>query len=657
MKLLLTKLFILLTVSIAAQIGYSPVIDSLIAETNDSALSLLNRQLSGDTTVMIDGEEYTIATRFYSSTGNEKAAEWIYEQFENLGYEGEYWVYDHPDGVNVIATKSGVKYPNQYFIICAHYDNMPPGDLAPGADDNASGVCAVLEAARLLEDFEFPYTIKFIAFDEEEIGLVGSSYYANYAANNNDSILGVINLDMIAWDSDNDYEYSISTNQNSIPLKDDYVNVQKMYLPEMSHNIISTSASDHSPFWSKGYKAILSIEDWNDFNNFYHTVNDDFSILNINYFVKMTRLSIAALASLAWDFKMDFEHEPLVSENNTEDRTAKVFINSSHETGTEEKEPRLYYRINGGDFFHTAAAEIVEDTFYFTIPGQATGSYIEYYIAAQDQESLFVSSLPAGAKGIDPPGEIPPMDFFSYFIADVEFLVECSQNTPKPIYNLENLYDSININTDGYLLDIDVILDILHSYDGDLKISLFGPDGNEVILSEYNGGSGNHYDNTVFNDEAQISITDGEAPFNGEYKPQEPLSLFDQSNINGNWVLNIYDNNAQDPGNLVDWCIELRYTDDITSVFYETSGLNLKQNYPNPVSSVGKIGYSLSEKTGIEITIFNINGQKIKTLVSGIHQPGDYIVSFSVNELKSGQYFYRLKSNKEQIVKPLMIIK
>lgn len=657
MKLLLTKLFTLLTLSLAAQVGYSPVIDSLISETNDSTLSLLNRQLSGDTNVMIGGEEYTIESRFYTSEGNEKAAEWIFEQFENLGYEGEYWVYDNPDGVNVMTTKTGVKYPNQYFIICAHYDNMPPGNLAPGADDNASGVCAVLEAARLLKNIELPYTVKFIAFDEEEIGLVGSSYYADYAGNNNDSILGVINLDMIAWDSDNDYEYSISTNQNSIPLKNDYVNVQEMYLPEMSHNIISTSASDHSPFWNEGYKAILSIEDWDDFNDFYHTVNDDFSILNIDYFVKMSRLSIAALTSLAWDFKMDFDHEPLASGNNTEDRTAKVFINSSHETGTGEKEPRLYYRVDGGIFDYTTATEIVEDTFYFTIPGQSTGSFVEYYIAAQDQESLFVSSIPAGAKGIDPPGEVPTMNFFSYYVADVEFIAECSQNTPVPIYNLENLFDTINIDTDGYLLDIDVMLDILHSYDGDLKISLFGPGGNEVVLSEYNGGSGNHYENTVFNDEAEISITEGDPPFNGEYKPQEPLSLFNNSNINGNWILNIYDNNNQDPGNLMDWCIEIKYTNDITSVNYATSGLSLEQNYPNPVSDAGKIAYSLSERSDIDISLFNIVGQKVKTLVSGNHQPGNYIVSFSVSGLENGQYLYRLKSDNQQIVKSLIIIK
>ncbi|HRE11119.1 MAG TPA: M28 family peptidase, partial [Ignavibacteria bacterium] len=109
-------------------------------------------------------------------------------------------------GQNVLATKIGSKYPNQYYIICGHYDNMPSGSLAPGADDNASGTCAVMEAARLLAPFTFDYTLIFVAFDEEEQGLIGSHAYADSSYNRGDSIKGVLNFDMIAWDSNNDYK-------------------------------------------------------------------------------------------------------------------------------------------------------------------------------------------------------------------------------------------------------------------------------------------------------------------------------------------------------------------------------------------------------------------------------------------------------------------
>jgi Zn-dependent M28 family amino/carboxypeptidase len=109
-------------------------------------------------------------------------------------------------GKNAYAIKIGTKYPNQKFIICGHFDDMPSGALAPGADDNASGTSAVLEAARILAPLQLEYTVIFIAFDEEERGLIGSHAYADSSFNRGDSILFVFNYDMIAWDGNNDYK-------------------------------------------------------------------------------------------------------------------------------------------------------------------------------------------------------------------------------------------------------------------------------------------------------------------------------------------------------------------------------------------------------------------------------------------------------------------
>ncbi|MBK6681102.1 MAG: M20/M25/M40 family metallo-hydrolase [Ignavibacteriales bacterium] len=107
-------------------------------------------------------------------------------------------------GKNVIGVKTGTQFPNQKYIICAHFDDMPSGATAPGADDNGSGTAAVMEAARILSQYTFPYTIVFALWDEEEQGLVGSAYYANQASIAGDSILGVVNMDMIAYDANND---------------------------------------------------------------------------------------------------------------------------------------------------------------------------------------------------------------------------------------------------------------------------------------------------------------------------------------------------------------------------------------------------------------------------------------------------------------------
>lgn len=89
---------------------------------------------------------------------------------------------------------------------------MPSGNSTPGADDNASGTISAIEAARLLSGIDLPFTILFACWDEEELGLYGSKAYADTAYFRGDSIIGVLNFDMIAYDGNNDGALDINTN-------------------------------------------------------------------------------------------------------------------------------------------------------------------------------------------------------------------------------------------------------------------------------------------------------------------------------------------------------------------------------------------------------------------------------------------------------------
>jgi hypothetical protein len=206
-------------------------------------------------------------------------------------------------GRNVYGVQTGTDFPNQQYIICAHYDDTPPGSTAPGADDNASGTAAVLEAARIFTQYQSKYTIIYALWDEEEQGLVGSAYYAQQAALAGDSIRGVINLDMIAWDSDNDDFAEIHTRSvgNSYDIKDKMVDVNATYNIGLTLQINDpgTTLSDHASFWSNGYGAVLLIEDWQDFNPYYHTTNDKVQYFNQPYYHKMSRLALGTVATLA----------------------------------------------------------------------------------------------------------------------------------------------------------------------------------------------------------------------------------------------------------------------------------------------------------------------------------------------------------------------
>lgn len=642
---------------LSAQVTYSPLIDSLKNEITESTVSVLLEELSGEVPVMIGGNQYTLESRHSSSSFNPLAAQWIYEQFEAMGLPVEYHYFNN-NGENVVATITGSQFPDKQYIICAHYDDMPQGDDAPGADDNASGVVGVLETARLLKDYDLKYTVKFIAFDEEEQGLIGSNAYAGQAAQNGDDILGVLNLDMIAYDSDGDYEMSISTNTQSTPFTNDYTDVLATYDFDLSYNFITTGASDHSPFWNNGYQAILAIEDWGDFNAFYHTINDIFDNCNIPYFHQMVQAAFATMATHGMDMKMELIHEPLASGNYINEREAMLVVNTSHSIATGPGAPRLYYRLDEGSFMELQAALSIQDTFYFLVPGQPAGTLVDYYFGVQNEDASLVATLPAGGSGLNPPGNLAPEIFYTYLIADVSSLTDCSNTVPKAINDLQNLYDTIFIDQEGALFDLNVMVDITHTYTGDVEIYLISPGGVEIKLSIGNGASGNNYSNTIFDDEADLSISQGSPPYIGSYRPDEPLSTYFDDEISGNWVLRIYDNALNDDGTLNDWCLDMLYSaDPVYIAAKQEKQAVLKQNYPNPFRNETNFSFELPVASQVRISLIDMMGRELGDIVDHTYPAGDHIFHWNAGNLVPGRYFYRIQTNDKVEVKSMLIIK
>ena len=80
---------------------------------------------------------------------------------------------------------------------------------------------------------------------------------------------------------------------------------------------------------------------------------------------------------------------------------------------------------------------------------------------------------------------------------------------------------TLSVAQSGIIKDVNVrIVDLEHSFDGDLRIELIGPDSTVVVLANQRGGSGNNFLNTVFNDEAATPISSGSAPFSGSFRPE-----------------------------------------------------------------------------------------------------------------------------------------
>ncbi len=423
-----TRLLFLFVVFFSFQSHFFPqnsIIQQIINNTNSDSLMHFVAQLSGEAPVIVNGTSQTILSRNKNQPGNNIAADFIKGKFQSYGIAA----YDQQfssTGRNVYAVKTGTDYPNKKFIICAHYDDMPSGTIAPGADDNGSGTAAVIEAARILSQYNFPYTLIFAVWDEEEQGLIGSDYYASQAAASGDSILGVVNMDMIAWDSNNDNICNIHTADVGITheIYDKMVELNSQY--NVGLNIVEVYPqepySDHASFIENGYAAVLLIEDDNDFNAYYHTTNDLLAHYNIPYFKKSAQLAFAAIASYALNLNLQIIHTPFASVDYTGDLVLTAAFSTGLTLGTGAIGPRLYYRTSTGsgftNFFEIAGYQSRGDyTYSFTIPGQQLGTIVQYYIAAQDEDASIVSTLPAGGSGFNPPGNIPPDNFFQFFVA------------------------------------------------------------------------------------------------------------------------------------------------------------------------------------------------------------------------------------------------
>lgn len=295
---------------------YNPVVADVISEVTTQTLTYELEGLTGERPVAVAGISYTIATRNnLQSEAISMATRYAYEWFAETGLDVSYHTYSWGDyeGRNVVAEKPGLVDPDEIYLITAHIDDMPPGSLAPGADDNASGSVAVLLAARLLADRHLAYTVRFVLFTGEEYGLLGSDAYAVDCAARGETIQGVINLDMIGYNTDEPIHEIFALRgdsvvaENSRRLSELFVDVVALYdLDLVSRELIMddyplVGGSDQWSFLARGYPAILVSEGFEvgDFNPHYHTVDDALSEMDLDYCANIVRASIATLAHLA----------------------------------------------------------------------------------------------------------------------------------------------------------------------------------------------------------------------------------------------------------------------------------------------------------------------------------------------------------------------
>ncbi len=286
------------------------VVDAVSQERLTQTIALLQ---DDESTPGLDA----LGSRYTLSPGLDIKADYIAAELEAAGLQVTRQPFTYGRTIyNIVGTLPGLRPESEgVFIVCAHYDStagVTPGFAtnwetmpAPGADDNGSGTAAVLEAARVLGRERPVYTIRFVLFAAEEQGTRGSEAYAAALAEAGENVLGVINMDMIAYDSNDDGVIEVHTGCTSASKALGQALVRNMtrYAPELEpemKEVYANQISDQVAFWSRGYPALLLIEDvGQDFNFTYHRVDDTLRLLNMPYCTRITRAVVATLGELA----------------------------------------------------------------------------------------------------------------------------------------------------------------------------------------------------------------------------------------------------------------------------------------------------------------------------------------------------------------------
>jgi len=205
---------------------------------------------------------------------------------------------------NIIATISGNRSSDSICIIGGHYDDIlgtgDPFAIVPGANDNASGVAAALEIARVMKKNNFApeNKIMFIAFGAEELGLWGSRDFAVNLDGFSQKIKFMLNNDMIAYEPSNDpsgWYVNIIDYDNSHNLRIEAEEICTRYTSlNYRNDNTSSGRTDSYPFFINGYKALFFFSSKTDPN--YHTLNDLVENCNFDYCREIARISCALLA-------------------------------------------------------------------------------------------------------------------------------------------------------------------------------------------------------------------------------------------------------------------------------------------------------------------------------------------------------------------------
>ena len=242
-------------------------------------------------------------------------------EFGCLNDRGDLRLGDRLRGINLVAMRTGADLSKPRLCVGAHLDSRPE---TPGADDNASGVAAMLEIARLLGQAwpaDAQWELELVAFDLEENGMLGGVEHARVCRERGVELPGMISLEMLGYCDHRPKSQQLPRslighypetgnfiavigNQNSTSLIEGFrrgavqvatLPIETLQVPSNGDLLQATRLSDHSPFWDAGYPALMITDTSFLRNPHYHRGSDTIETLDIHFLRQVTAGCLRAI--------------------------------------------------------------------------------------------------------------------------------------------------------------------------------------------------------------------------------------------------------------------------------------------------------------------------------------------------------------------------
>jgi subtilisin-like proprotein convertase family protein len=206
--------------------------------------------------------------------------------------------------------------------------------------------------------------------------------------------------------------------------------------------------------------------------------------------------------------------------------------------------------------------------------------------------------------------------------------------------------------------DVDVKVNIVHTYVNDLRIVLQAPSGTRVLLASRVDRIGENFTDCRFDDEAARSINAGSPPFTGPFRPQDTLSALDGQAAGGTWRLIVFDDSTGDEGYIVNFTLYISQpTVSVPEFRPQPESFSFPGNYPNPFNSRTTFQFTLERAGDARLALYNILGQEAAEVLHGPLGAGDHRVNFDAGALPSGMYFARLSVTGQTMTRKVLLLR